>query len=85
MEESCAKVGGTSFDRLVQQPAVGVRSRARIPRLEHLELSSDEIPANLRLFRLVSEVLHAIAGGAFHPMVGWHCQICPYRSRCWAW
>ena len=41
--------------------------------------------ANLRLFRPVSEVLRAIEAGAFHPVVGWHCQDCPYRSRWWAW
>ncbi len=40
--------------------------------------------ANLRLFRLVSEVLCAIEAGVFHPVVGWHCQDCPYRSRCCA-
>ena len=41
--------------------------------------------ANLRLLRLVSEVLHAIAAGAFHPVVAWHCPTCPYQPRCWAW
>jgi len=32
--------------------------------------------ANMRLFRLASEVLRAIEAGVFHPVVGW---------RCWAW
>ncbi len=41
--------------------------------------------ANLRLFRLVAEVLHAIAAGAFHPNPGWQCKDCPFRSQCWAW
>jgi hypothetical protein len=41
--------------------------------------------ANLRLFPLVREVLHAIEAGAFHPVVGWHCQVCSYQPRCWAW
>jgi len=40
--------------------------------------------ANLRLARLVAEVLRAIEAGVFHPVVGWDCQHCPYRSRCWA-
>jgi RecB family exonuclease len=41
--------------------------------------------ANLRLFRLVAEVLHAIEAGVFHPNPGWQCKDCPFRSRCWAW
>jgi len=41
--------------------------------------------ANLRLFRLVSEVLHAIEAGVFHPNPGWQCKDCPFQSRCWAW
>ncbi len=41
--------------------------------------------ANLRLFRLVAEVLHAIEAGMFHPNPGWQCKDCPFRSRCWAW
>jgi hypothetical protein len=30
--------------------------------------------------RLVSEVLRAIEAGAFHPVIGWHCQTCPYQA-----
>jgi CRISPR/Cas system-associated exonuclease Cas4 (RecB family) len=41
--------------------------------------------ANVRLFRLASEVLRAIEAGVFHPVVGWQCKECPFRSRCWAW
>jgi putative RecB family exonuclease len=41
--------------------------------------------ANLRLFRLASEVLRGIETGVFHPIVGWQCKECPFRSRCWAW
>jgi len=37
------------------------------------------------LFRLVSAVLRAIEAGAFHPIPGWRCKDCPFRSRCWAW
>lgn len=39
----------------------------------------------MRLFRLASEVLRAIEAGVFHPIVGWQCKECPFRSRCWAW
>jgi hypothetical protein len=41
--------------------------------------------ANVRLVRLVSEVLGAIEAGAFHPIVGWQCKECPFRTKCWAW
>jgi PD-(D/E)XK nuclease superfamily len=41
--------------------------------------------ATRRLFRLAAEVLRAIEAEAFHPIPGWHCQDCPFRSRCWAW
>ena len=41
--------------------------------------------ANVRLYRLASEVLRAIEAGAFHPIVGWQCKDCPFRSKCWAW
>jgi hypothetical protein len=61
-----------------------VQFTAKRPEL-HGYLTMRDRAANLRLFRLVSEVLHAIAAGAFHPVVGWHCQACPYRPRCWAW
>jgi hypothetical protein len=41
--------------------------------------------ANVRLFRLASEVLSAIEAGAFYPNAGWQCTECPFRSRCRAW
>jgi hypothetical protein len=41
--------------------------------------------ANVRLFRLVAEVLGAIEAGVFHPIVGWQCKDCVFRSKCWAW
>ena len=61
-----------------------VLTKTKEPQLHRYWTTRDRA-ANLRLFRLVSEVLHAIAAGAFHPVVGWHCQACPYRGRCWAW
>jgi len=39
----------------------------------------------MRLFRLVAEVLGAVEAGAFHPIVGWQCEDCVLRSKCWAW
>jgi hypothetical protein len=41
--------------------------------------------ANVRLYRLAAEILAAVEAGVFAPRVGWHCQDCPVRSRCWAW
>lgn len=41
--------------------------------------------ANLRLFRLVAKVLHAIEAGMLHPNPGWQCRGCQFRSQCWAW
>jgi putative RecB family exonuclease len=40
--------------------------------------------ANVRLFRLVSKELGAIEAGVFHPVVGWQCKECVFRSKCWA-
>jgi hypothetical protein len=61
-----------------------VLTKTKKPELHRYWTTRDRA-ANLRLFRLVSEVLRAIEAGVFHPVVGWHCQDCPYRSRCWAW
>jgi putative RecB family exonuclease len=41
--------------------------------------------ANARLYRLAAEALRAIEARAFHPIVGWQCKECPFRSKCWAW
>ena len=41
--------------------------------------------ANVRLYRLATEILAAVDVGAFSPRVGWYGQDCPVRSRCWAW
>jgi len=61
-----------------------VLTKTKEPQL-HRHWTTRDRAANLRLFRLVSEVLHSIDAGAFHPIVGWHCQACPYQSECWAW
>ena len=41
--------------------------------------------ANVRLFRLASEVLRAVDAGVFPPIVGWQCKECQFKDRCWAW
>ena len=41
--------------------------------------------ANVRLFRLASEVLRAVDAGVFPPIVGWQCKECQFGDRCWAW
>ena len=61
-----------------------VLTKTKKPELHRYWTTRDRA-ANLRLFRLVSEILRAIEAGVFHPVVGWHCEDCPYRSRCWAW
>jgi len=60
-----------------------VLTKTRVPEL-HRWTTRDRA-ANVGLFRLVSEVLGAIEAGAFHPSVGWQCNECPFRSKCWAW
>src|SRR3972149_1185644 len=57
-----------------------VLTKTKEPQL-HRHWTSRDRAAHLRLFRLVAEVLQAIAAGAFHPVVGWHCQGCPYQPR----
>jgi hypothetical protein len=40
---------------------------------------------HVRLYRRAAAILAAVEAGVFAPRVGWHCQDCPVRSRCWAW
>ncbi len=61
-----------------------VLTKTRGPELHRYWTTRDRA-ASVRLFRLVSEVLRAIEAGAFHPIVGWQCKDCAFRSRCWAW
>ena len=61
-----------------------VLTKTRVPELHRYWTTRDRA-ANVRLFRLVSEVLSAIEAGAFHPIVGWQCKDCVFRSKCWAW
>jgi len=61
-----------------------VLTKTRQPELHHYWTTRDRA-ANVRLFRLVSEVVAAIEAGVFHPNVGWQCKDCVFRSKCWAW
>jgi len=78
----------TAMNGLADQEDLRLRfdvlTKTRKPEVHRYWTTRDRA-ANLRLFRLVSEVLRAIEAAVFHPNVGWHCQDCPYRSRCWAW
>jgi putative RecB family exonuclease len=61
-----------------------VLTKTKQPELHRYWTTRDRA-ANVRLYRLVAEVLGAIEGGAFHPIVGWQCKDCQFRSKCWAW
>jgi putative RecB family exonuclease len=78
----------TAMNGLADQEDLRLRfdvlTKTKEPELHRYWTTRDRA-ANLRLFRLAAEVLNAIAASAFHPIVGWHCQSCPYQPRCWAW
>ena len=61
-----------------------VLTKTRQPELHRYRTTRDRA-ANVRLYRLTAEVLAAFEAGVFPPRVGWPCQDCPVRSRCWAW
>jgi putative RecB family exonuclease len=61
-----------------------VLTKTREPELCRYWTTRDRA-ANVRLYRLAAEVLKAIEAGVFHPIVGWQCKECPFRSKCWAW
>ena len=61
-----------------------VLTKTKQPEL-HRYWTTRDSAANVRLYRLAAEVLAAVDAGVFPPRVGWHCQDCPVRSRCWAW
>ncbi|MBI4271988.1 MAG: PD-(D/E)XK nuclease family protein [Candidatus Rokubacteria bacterium] len=60
-----------------------VLTKTKQPELHRYWTTRDRA-ANVRLFRLAAEVLGAIEAGVFHPMVGWQCKECAFRSKCWA-
>jgi putative RecB family exonuclease len=78
----------TAMNGLADQDDLRLRfdvlTKTKQPELHRYWTQRDRA-ANLRLFRLVSEILHAIEAGVFHPNPGWQCKDCPFQSRCWAW
>jgi hypothetical protein len=62
----------------------GVLTKTNAPEL-HLDWTTRDRAANVRLYRLAAEILTAVDAGVFPSRVGWPCQDCPVRSRCWAW
>ena len=61
-----------------------VLSKTRVPEL-HRYWTLPDRAANLRLFRLASEIVRAIEREVFVPNPEWQCRDCQFRSRCWAW
>jgi hypothetical protein len=57
-----------------------VLTKTRMPELHRYWTTRDRV-ANLRLYRLVAEVVGAIEAGVFHPVVGWPCRECAFRSK----
>ena len=37
------------------------------------------------MFRLALEVLRGVEARVFHPIVGWQCKECQFKTNCWAW
>jgi CRISPR/Cas system-associated exonuclease Cas4 (RecB family) len=61
-----------------------VLTKTKQPELHRYWTARDRA-ANVRLFRLAAEVLHAIEAEVFPPNVGWQCRDCQFRSKCWVW
>lgn len=61
-----------------------VLTKTKEPELHRYSTTRD-LGANRRLFRLASEVIHAVETGVFPPNPRWQCKECQYRSQCWAW
>ena len=61
-----------------------VLTKTKQPELHRYWTTRDRA-ANVRLYHLAAEILAAVDAGVFPPRVGWHCQDCPVRTRCWAW
>jgi hypothetical protein len=71
-------------DEQAHRPRFDVLTKTRQPELHCYWTTLDRV-ANVRLYRLAAEILAAVEAGVFPPRVGWHCQDCQVRSRCWAW
>ena len=76
-----------SMNGLADQDDVRLRfdvlTKTKQPELHRYWTTRDRA-ANVRLFRLASEVLRAMEAEVFHPIVGWQCKECQFGSRCWA-
>ena len=77
----------TAMNGLADQEDLRLRfdvlTKTKQPELHRYWTQRDRA-ANVRLFHLAAEILHAIELGVFVPNPGWQCKECPYRSRCWA-
>jgi putative RecB family exonuclease len=78
-----AEMGGLA-DREDVRLRFDVLTKTKVPELHRYPTSRDR-QANVRLFRLASEVLRGVEAGVFHPIVGWQCKECQFRTNCWAW
>ena len=78
----------TAMNGLADQDDLRLRfdvlTKTKQPELHRYWTQRDRA-ANLRLFHLAAEILHAIEAGVFVPNPGWQCKDCPFQSRCWAW
>ena len=78
----------TAMNGLADQEDLRLRfdvlTKTKQPELHRYWTQRDRA-ANLRLFHLTAEILHAIEAGVFVPNPGWQCKECPFKSRCWAW
>jgi RecB family exonuclease len=61
-----------------------VLTKTKQPQLCRYRTQRDRA-ANMRLFRLVAEVIHAIEDSVFHPNPVGRARIALYGVRCWAW
>ena len=61
-----------------------VLTKPKQPELHRYWTARDRV-ANVRLFRLASEVLRAVEAEVLPPNVGWQCRDCQYRSKRRAW
>ena len=78
----------TAMNGLADQEDIRLRfdvlTKTKQPELHRYWTQRDRA-ANVRLFHLAAEILHAIEAGVFVPNPGWQCKDCPFQSRCWAW
>ncbi len=78
----------TSINGLADQEDLRLRfdvlTKTKQPELHRYWTQRDRA-ANVRLFHLAAEILHAIEMGVYVPNPGWQCRDCHHQSQCWAW